>query len=305
MILFSIIIPTYNRAAFLSPAIDSVLAQTYPNWELLIVDDGSTDNTKDVVLSYSDKRTIYLYQQNCERSAARNNGIAHAKGDFICFMDSDEYLDKTHLEILYNNIEKNNLKVAAYYTDIKFEFSNTKFNYVRKGKVFSFPVNKDELIKMIIGTPQLCCSHEILKKHQFNPALSIGEDMELLFRITDEYPLIYLENNATITEVEHEYRSVGCKSKASKKQLKTLSTMFSKGHPAYEVSRTNKKWLKSEVLFNAAYDYLLCGNLKGFMYLIRSLLEYPKSSKTKYKFNILIAFLLHQKSKIQFLLQQN
>lgn len=67
---FSIIIPTYNRAAFLPKAIESVLAQTYTDWELIIVDDGSTDNTKEVISQYSDGRIIYIYQQNAERSAA-------------------------------------------------------------------------------------------------------------------------------------------------------------------------------------------------------------------------------------------
>ena len=86
---FSIIIPTYNRAAFLPKAIESVLAQTYTDWELIVVDDGSTDNTREVVAQYNDERIIYIYQENAERSAARNNGISQAKGDFICFMDSD------------------------------------------------------------------------------------------------------------------------------------------------------------------------------------------------------------------------
>ena len=79
---FSIIIPTYNRAHLISKAIESVIAQTFENWELIIVDDGSTDETKDLILSYQNKvaRIRYIYQQNAERSAARNNGIDKSKG---------------------------------------------------------------------------------------------------------------------------------------------------------------------------------------------------------------------------------
>ena len=80
---FSIIIPTYNRAAFLPKAIESVLAQTCTDWELIVVDDGSIDNTREVVAQYNDKRITYIYQQNAERSAARNNGIQAYTGTSV------------------------------------------------------------------------------------------------------------------------------------------------------------------------------------------------------------------------------
>ena len=88
---FSVIIPTYNRAGLIGKAIDSVLAQTFADWELLIIDDGSTDNTRQIVEAYTDRRVKYIYQENAERSAARNNGVAQAAGKYICFLDSDDY----------------------------------------------------------------------------------------------------------------------------------------------------------------------------------------------------------------------
>lgn len=94
----SIITPTYNREKFLPAAIDSVLGQTYQNFELIIVDDGAVDNTRALVMSYANKdsRIKYLYQQNQGQSVARNYGLSIAKGEFICFLDSDNYwpLDK-------------------------------------------------------------------------------------------------------------------------------------------------------------------------------------------------------------------
>jgi len=96
---FSIIVPTYNRAHLISKAIESVIAQSFVNWELIIVDDGSTDKTMDLIASYQEKdtRIRYIYQENAERSAARNNGIDHAKGEYICFLDSDDYYLKKNL----------------------------------------------------------------------------------------------------------------------------------------------------------------------------------------------------------------
>lgn len=298
---FSIVIPTYNRAAFLSKAIESVLSQTYNDWELIVIDDGSIDNTKEVVSHYSDSRITYIYQQNAERSTARNNGIMHATGEYVCFLDSDNYMKPDRLEKLSAIIAKEN-KCACYYTDIEYNDVVKGSVKIKKGKEYPFPMDIDLLIQDIIATPQLCCSTEILRKHQFNPSLSIGEDMELLFRITAEYPLRYIPNQATVVEVEHEGRSVAVHSKSSEKQLETLKIMFSKGHPANKASKQQKKWLLSAVLFNASRDYLLDGNSKGVKYLIKSLFVKPIQKNTKFKLNILFSYFC-KKQKLNELLQ--
>ncbi len=98
--LVSIITPTYNREAFLPAAIESVLAQSYKNFEFIIVDDGSEDNSRSLIESYAEKdsRIKYLYQQNQRQSVARNYALSIAKGDFICFLDSDNYWPTDKLE---------------------------------------------------------------------------------------------------------------------------------------------------------------------------------------------------------------
>lgn len=294
---FSIIIPTYNRAVFLPKAIESVLAQTYTDWELIVVDDGSTDNTREVVAQYNDKRITYIYQENAERSAARNNGIAQAKGDYICLLDSDNLMLPNRLQLLAETITK----TACYFTDIEYRNDEKGTSVLKKGREYPFPMDVDMLIQDIIATPQICCSREILQKHQFNPQLSIGEDMELLFRITAEYPLIYLPNQPTVVEVEHEGRSVANHSKSSEKQLETLQIMFSGSHPANAVSLKQKKWLRSAVLFNASKDYLLENNIIGVKYLIRSIVAKPFQQVAKYKLNLLFSYFC-RKGKLKHLL---
>lgn len=86
----SIVIPTFNRAALVGEAISSVLGQSYSNFELIVVDDGSTDSTAEVVNSFSDRRLIFLSQENKGRSAARNRAITFARGKYIAFLDSDD-----------------------------------------------------------------------------------------------------------------------------------------------------------------------------------------------------------------------
>jgi glycosyltransferase involved in cell wall biosynthesis len=92
--LVSIIIPTYNRANLIGETLDSVLAQTYTNWECIIVDDGSTDNTQEVAKKWVDKdsRFNYWYKENAGVSSARNLGFEKSYGDFIVFLDSDDIL---------------------------------------------------------------------------------------------------------------------------------------------------------------------------------------------------------------------
>ena len=103
--MFSIVIPCYNREQFLTRSISSVLSQKFPIWKLVVVDDGSTDNTKEVVASFNDPRITYVYQENAERSAARNKGIAHTEAEWLCFLDSDDVLLPEHLHVLASFIE--------------------------------------------------------------------------------------------------------------------------------------------------------------------------------------------------------
>ena len=103
--LISIIVPTYNRSTLLKEAMESVLAQTYPNWELLIIDDGSTDDTQSIVEGFGDDRIRYLFQNNQQASAARNRGLSEATGRYLCFLDDDDLLASDHLQQLVDELD--------------------------------------------------------------------------------------------------------------------------------------------------------------------------------------------------------
>ena len=128
---FSIIIPAYNRGQSISETINSVVNQSYPHWELIVVDDGSTDNTKEVIESFSkiDERINYLYQENSERAIARNNGADHAKFEYLIFLDSDDFFEIDHLKNLATFISENDNELALYFTNVKI-FQNGKLNHV-------------------------------------------------------------------------------------------------------------------------------------------------------------------------------
>ncbi len=112
--LVSIVTPTFNRAHTLQRAIDSVLAQTYNDWELIIIDDGSTDNTQELVKGIGEKRVKYLHKENGGPSKARNYGIEHATGKWIMYLDSDDELLPKCIETMLDWANKNPTVAFAF-----------------------------------------------------------------------------------------------------------------------------------------------------------------------------------------------
>jgi len=105
--LVSVIMPAFNTAQYIGEAVDSVIAQSWSNWELIIIDDGSTDGTRDILQTYHDRRISIVEQENRGVSAARNLGLKQARGEFVTFLDSDDALPPKSLEaramLLVNN----------------------------------------------------------------------------------------------------------------------------------------------------------------------------------------------------------
>jgi len=285
---FSIIIPTYNRAHLIAKAIESVINQTLSSWELIIVDDGSTDNTKEIVDSYNDSRIRYIFQQNAERSAARNNGIKNSTGTYICFLDSDDYYLPNRLEELHHEIVKRGNPTAFYYTGILYsrggvisprpELSNT------------FIKIQDFIVSAIIGTPQVCIRKSIVAKENFNPLFNIGEDMELWLRISEIASPVYLENQFTVVAVEHDTRSVNVKLYNSYvDQMRMLRHIFSENHPGGKISENIKKQLLSNCYFGIA-KFLIHNRKKwsAVWHLIQSIFTDISHFQNKYRLNILL-----------------
>jgi len=99
MVKVSVIMPTYNRAYVINRAIASVIQQNYDNWELIIVDDGSSDNTEEIVEGVNERRIVYIkYDENKGANYARNIGISRAKGEYVCFLDSDNFWRENFLK---------------------------------------------------------------------------------------------------------------------------------------------------------------------------------------------------------------
>jgi glycosyltransferase involved in cell wall biosynthesis len=194
---FSIIIPTYNRANFIADTIQSVLDQTFPYWECIIVDDGSTDNTKEIVNKINDKRVRYYWKKNEERSVARNYGIKKAKGKYICFLDSDDYYKSNHLCVLYNSIKHTKDKIGMFYTRMEKQIEGKKKDLVTiyNSKEYNHPVHFLKENFLLINS--ICIHHTILNKYKFPEKFNIWEDTHLWFRILANYPFYQIPQVTT------------------------------------------------------------------------------------------------------------
>lgn len=285
---FSVIIPTYNRGELLRKSIESILAQTYHGWELLVVDDGSTDNTKDVVTAYKDNRIKYIYQQNAERSAARNNGIDKSTADYICFLDSDDYFGADRLQKLYESITSKGCPVAFFYTAIVFDQPGGLWQrpeLERKGESAY-----DFISRATIGNPQVCIHCSILQKHKYNPAFTIGEDMELWLRIAQDAEPVYLPGQYTVFALDHDDRSVNFKkSNSYEKQLQVVRHCLTAPHPGINISETNKRFLLSKAYYGIAKYYIYNGKrLKAAEMMLKTILADTGSRFAKFRLNVLL-----------------
>ncbi len=250
---FSIIIPTYNREAFISKAVQSIIDQTFKNWELIVVDDGSTDNTSNIIASFKDERIKYIYQQNSERSVARNNGIVNSKGKYICFLDSDDTFFSYTLYEFYQCLSKNNFPEAVVFCDA----CTYDENNVLISKTCYRPINEileNYLFANSIGTVQTCINAALLKTEKFNSTITIGEDKELWLRLSAKTKFLYLPVPG-IKVMDHSDRTIFLGNKnAVFGNLQTLKYIIKQPY-ARKISRSVKKKVFSNAYIKIGYHY--------------------------------------------------
>ena len=203
--LFSLIIPTYNRAFSLKKVLETVLLQSYPFFEVIVIDDGGTDNSEEVVTAFNDHRLKYFWKENQERAAARNVGIQKAIGEYITFLDSDDYLLPNHFSFAKSFLEFNS------YPD----WFHLPYAVIGEGKILSNSIikgkfsNEELLNGNFLSCMGVFLKREVATKNLFNEdrALSGSEDHELWIRIASQYKL-QLADQITSVLNQHDSRSV-------------------------------------------------------------------------------------------------
>lgn len=203
---FSIIIPSYNRSQYIMKTVQSVINQSYGNFEIIIVDDGSTDNTESLVNTLSDFRISYYKTINNERGAARNYGISKATGSYVTFLDSDDLLRENHLHVAYCFI-KDHQSPTVFHTG--YDIVNEDGSVTKKWAPLPSPVN-DRLVEgNYLSCLGIFVKREVLNKFNFNEdrVLSGSEDYELWMRLAVRFDILTCPVSTAIL-VDHDDRSV-------------------------------------------------------------------------------------------------
>jgi glycosyltransferase involved in cell wall biosynthesis len=200
---YSVVIPTYNRAGFLKKAMDSVLGQSFGDFELIIVDDGSGDSTSALIEKCEDNRVRYFYQQNRGPASARNAGLKKERGEYIAFLDSDDWW-------LQNKLERSRGAIERY---PEYSVFHTQEKWFRNGRV----LNQKKIHAKPSGyifeeCLRLCCvsmSTAVLKREVFETVgffdedLPVCEDYDFWLRVSVKYPVCLIDEVLTEKEGGH------------------------------------------------------------------------------------------------------
>ncbi len=198
----SVIIPTYNRADFLKEAIDSVLAQTYRDFELFIVDDGSTDHTRERIKTYGNQVT-YLFQENRGVSSARNLGIGSSAGQYIALLDSDDlWLPRKLEQQLAIMDQQPDLQLC--HTEEIWMRRGMRVNPKKKHQKHSGYIFHHCLPLCVISPSSVMIRRGLFDKiGYFDESLPACEDYDLWLRITKDYPVHFIETPLLIKRGGH------------------------------------------------------------------------------------------------------
>lgn len=200
--LVSVIIPTYNRRNFLEQAIQSVFSQTYPYVELIVVDDGSTDETSTLLDEFKERLTV-LRQSNQGVSAARNRGIRAAGGEYICFLDSDDYWKPSKLEMQLDFF-KNHPEIEICQTEEIWIRSGVRINPKKRHRKREGDLYIPSLELCLISPSAVMMRAALFEKvGLFDERLPACEDYDLWLRISHNHPIGLVKTPAIVKRGGH------------------------------------------------------------------------------------------------------
>lgn len=274
----SVIIPTYNTAEWITRCVNSILKQSYADLEIIIVDDGSTDNSLDIIekLRRHDHRIILLKSEHQGAAAARNLGIESATGDFLSFIDSDDWIDKDMYLILLGLIEDYQADVA--YCDWMYEYSDgTSSAKGHLGKKI-IVVNKDDIIleylKRGIGVKKSTSliARSTIGNIRFNSNYIMGEDILFGFNVTCKAKKIVYKD----LPLYHRFNRLG----SITNQKKFIPEYCGKAFCTDEIVSYIEK-------YNCNYsDFAYIKSMKAYLMLMNRIVYYQKRHEQKEMYNL-------------------
>jgi glycosyltransferase involved in cell wall biosynthesis len=280
---FSIIIPTYNRCELVQKTIETIMSQDFNAWECIIINDGSTDNTAEIIPEFirNDQRFIFVNQVNSERAISRNNGAKLALGKYFIFLDSDDQFESNHLTQLHNFIVSDNEQIGLYFSNGKLIHDDTSELIVENNVPDKLPLDYF-LINSVV--PARVSVHRSLFDHfSFDPRTIVVEDTVLWTEIMQKHPVKYIPISSVIYNW-HGNNSVNIeKFNAYLQRLNGLKVLFFNKPVSKEISDKIKRKHLNRCYYGIA-DYYLFQNKKGLSlwWIVKSILKYPELD-LKYK----------------------
>lgn len=210
-IFFSIVIPSYNRAEFLKKTIQHIKQLDYTNYEIILVDDGSTDNTEEVIKELNFEKLKYIKVENGERGRARNIGTQNSNGKYITFLDSDDIIYPNALKVANEKIKNNK---DLFFFNIAYELKSTEGKVIFQQKVNSNDFNAELLKGNFLGCIGVFLKREIALENPFceDRKFACSEDWQLWLVIASKYKLYHF-NEICFCTINHNERSVNNLSK--------------------------------------------------------------------------------------------
>ena len=293
---FSIIIPTYNRCELVKKCIISLQNQTFDNWECIIVNDGSTDNTQVEIADFikNESRCTLINQKNSERAISRNNGAKLAKGEYFIFLDSDDLFETEHLYNIHSSIKQEEKLNVMYFTNGKY-LRDDKQELIFKAAIPS-PIPIDFFLTNSVVPARVCLHRSIFDAYAFDPRTIIVEDTVLWTEILENKPIKYLPITSVIYHL-HENNSVNIeKNNAYLQRLNGLRVLFYKKSVGKKIPVSIKRKHLNRCYYGIS-EYFLHQKkrLMAIFWIIKSIIIYPQLD-LKYKF-VRLLFLLKFASK--------
>lgn len=290
---FSLIIPSYNRAHSIKKAINSILEQSFQDFEIIVIDDCSTDDTANVIDSMRHPKIHYFRNEvNQERCISRNRGIEKATGTYICFLDSDDYHLPNHFEILYNEIQKQHEPKGFFFTNSWNETSEG-IRTERGCPVYSEIEPYTYFLHYTVNPQRWAVHKEVLGKHAFDPEIVICEDMDTSLRILAAGVPIYHINERTTVYVAAEDSFTHGDTNKWEKELFYLRKIFSRPELSRFLPRVETNRLLSMCYFHLAIkSFDKNEKRKTIINACKSFLLFPKGYNGKTN-KILIVTILY------------
>lgn len=193
---FSIIIPVFNKEMFVAKTIKSVLSQTFSDFEIIVINDGSTDKSEAEILSITDERIRYFSKENEGVAVARNFGISKASADYICFLDADDFWFLHFLETMNEYIQKlSEEKVFACAIEIETNKKTfpAQYSFDQKSEFEIVNFFEASQRETVLWTSSVCIHKEVLEKTGvFDEQLKVSEDTDLWIRIGLHYQVVFI-----------------------------------------------------------------------------------------------------------------